>query len=288
MSVTSLSRRLVNGDIQYVIGRFQIVRSAYGGFRRLTDNYKAAESGARAERDRSSSLFREADVDRACDGLKTEAVYVGLNIPASLTTEILAFAQSEPLHAIYDRYGPTFRYLDVVDGTAPDGRRIPVGGVPDPIRCPAVRRIVEDPILREIVRKHLGHDPKKFVTILDWTFASSMSDDDRRRMKHGVIDYHYDVGGLNFVYASFYITDTDRYSGAHVMMRRSHRGKPLRMLWGSARASEKDVRKEFGIENELVIEGPAGTGFIQDTSCFHRASPPKTSDRLMLAIRFIN
>ena len=101
-----------------------------------------------------------------------------------------------------------------------------------------------------------------------------------------VIDYHYDVGGFNFVYAGFYITDTDRHSGAHVMMKRSHNRKPLRMLLGSAVASEDAVREQFGWDNELTIEGPAGTAFVQDPSCYHRASSPTRGDRLMLAVRF--
>ena len=143
-------------------------------------------------------------------------------------------------------------------------------------------------MLRAIVRGYLGHEPRTIVPLLSWSFASSMADDERRRLRHHVIDYHYDVEGYNFVYASFYITDCDRLSGAHVMMRRSHKRKPLRMLLGSAQASEESVYREFGRENELIIEGPAGTGFVQDTSCYHRASPPSRGDRLMLAIRFIN
>lgn len=47
----------------------------------------------------------------------------------------------------------------------------------------------------------------------------------------------------------------------------------LRMLLGSAVASEEAVRRQFGRENELTIEGPAGTVFVQDPSCYHRASP---------------
>jgi hypothetical protein len=72
------------------------------------------------------------------------------------------------------------------------------------------------------------------------------------------------------------------------MMKRSHNRKPLRMLLGSASANEARVHKHFGIENEITIEGPAGTGFVQDTSCYHRATPPTQGDRLMLAVRFIN
>lgn len=72
------------------------------------------------------------------------------------------------------------------------------------------------------------------------------------------------------------------------MMKRSHNRKPLRMLLGSASASEASVGKQFGIENQVMIEGEAGTGFVQDTSCYHRATPPAQRDRLMLAVRFIS
>ena len=70
------------------------------------------------------------------------------------------------------------------------------------------------------------------------------------------------------------------------MMKRSHNRKPLRMLLGSAVASVDAVRHQFGSENEITIEGPAGLGFVQDTSCYHRATRPFDHDRLMLAIRF--
>ena len=220
--------------------------------------------------------------------IREEAVFVGLKLPAGIVAEIDAFARSEPLHAIYDPEGPTFRYSDVVRGRSADGRPMPIGGIREPSRCAAVKAVVNDPVLRAIVRGYLGHEPRRVMTILDWSFASDITDEERRRLKHHVIDYHYDDGGFNFVYASFYITDTDRTSGAHVMMKRSHNKKPLRMLLGSTVATETDVRRQFGIENEITIEGPAGTGFVQDTSCYHRATPPTHGDRLMLAVRFIN
>ena len=163
---------------------------------------------------------------------------------------------------------------------------MPLGGIRDPSRCPAVREVTQDPVLRAIVCNYLGYEPPRMLTILDWSFASDFTDQERRQLKHHVIDYHYDVGGFNFVYASFYILDTDRYSGAHVMMKRSHNRKPLRMLLGSTVATEAAVREQFGYENEVMIEGAAGTGFVQDTSCYHRATPPTRRDRLMLVIRF--
>ena len=276
--------RIKSKDLAYMLGRFRMVRLGYSSARGAADFFKRKQVGQWT----MPTVFPDAIVPDIVQSIRNEAVFVGLNLPKYLVDQIMDFALSEPLHAIYDPTGPTFFYSDVHNGVAADGRTMPIGGITKPERCPAVQKVIDDPILRSVVRKYLGHEPKKIVTILDWSFASSINDEERRRLKHGVIDYHYDVGGYNFVYASFYIKDTDRFSGAHVMMKRSHKWKPLRMLLGSARATPEAVYKHFGKENELTIEGPAGTGFVQDTSCYHRASPPTRGDRLMLAIRFIN
>ena len=283
MNFRSVAGRLRRGEFHYALGRFKTVRASYSGLRRLRGMVGRAPELKGAGR---PTLFPNANVDCAVECMRREAVFLGLRLPPHIVAEIEAFGRSEPLHARYDPDGPTFLYTDVVRGRAADGRPMPLGGIKEPSRCPGVRAVVEDPVLRAIVRKYLGYEPSRVLTILDWSFASDFTDKERRELKHHVIDYHYDVGGFNFVYAGFYITDTDRHSGAHVMMKRSHNRKPLRMLLGSAVASEEAVRQQFGRENELTIEGPAGTVFVQDPSCYHRASPPTRSDRLMLAIRF--
>lgn len=282
MNLQRIVSKISKGDIHYALGRFRTVRLAYGGIRRLSDGRVWSQQKPH------STLFPNANIGDIVKAISEEAVFIGLNLPASVVANIDAFARSEPLHANYDPHGPTFHYADVHRGKAPDGRSVPIGGVREPTRCSAVKAVVNDPVLRSIVRNYLGHEPREVMAIINWSFASDSSDDELRRLKQHHFDYHYDVDGYNFVYASFYITDTDRYSGAHVMMKRSHNRKPLRMLLGSAATSEANVRKRFGIENEIIIEGPAGTGFVQDTSCYHRATPPTRGDRLMLAVRFIN
>lgn len=287
MNVAGVANRVRSGDVAYALGRFRTVRLAYGCLRRGIEAVSLSKTGTRREPARSS-LFAGADATGIVETIRKEAVFVGLNLPRQIVEEIRTFALSEPLHAIYDPNGPTFHYSDVRNGIARDGRPMPIGGISKPERCPAVRTVINDPVLLSIVRGYLGHKPRTIKTILDWSFGSAMTDQERRRLKHHVIDYHYDVAGFDFLYASFYINDTDRYSGAHVMIKGSHRAKPWRMLLGSTQADQAAVYRVFGQHNEIVIEGPAGTGFVQDTSCFHRASPPTRGDRLMLAVRFIN
>lgn len=270
------------GELHYILGRFEVVRNIYSRLR----EFQQGRPGIPAASEDRQSLFDGIDTDAAVRAIRDEAVYIGVNLPTAVVDEIVRFCRAEPLVARHDPQGGTFHHKDIVGGYRPDGRPTPIGAISAPLSCEAVRAVTEDPGLRSIARRYLGYEPSRVMTLLYWSFASSFTDQERRRLLQHVIDYHYDVGGYNFVYASFYLLDTVRSSGAHVMVKGSHKRKPLRMLWGSAVASEEQVYREFGRENEIVIEGPAGTGFIEDTSCYHRASPPTSGDRLLLQVRF--
>jgi hypothetical protein len=284
VNLKSVAKRLRHGGFEYALGRFATVRAAYAGMRRVFD--PPGEVLSRGEI-YSNTIFPDIDIDRVVQAIRDEAVFVGLRLPDRLVNEIHAFARTQPLHANYDPSGPTFFYHEVIRGKCPDGRPVPLGGVHDSIRCPAVKAVTEDEVLKAIVQNYLGHAPRRMMALLNWSFASDFTPEECRRLRFQG-DYHFDSEGFDFVYANFYITDTDRFSGAHVMMKRSHNKKPLRMLLGSAATTEAAVWRQFGRENEIVIEGKAGTGFVQDTSCYHRASAPSKADRLMLAIRYVN
>lgn len=52
------------------------------------------------------------------------------------------------------------------------------------------------------------------------------------------------------------------------------------------RRSDQGIVEDYGAENVVPICGPAGFGFVEDTFCFHKATPPTRRDRLMLQIQF--
>ena len=102
------------------------------------------------------------------------------------------------------------------------------------------------------------------------------------------VDFHFDLPGsqFTFFYASFYLSDVDENSGAHTMIRGSHRFKPFKMKLSRSRCSEEAINKAYGHEQEIIITGTAGTGFLEDASCYHRALAPTQRERLMLQIRY--
>ena len=156
--------------------------------------------------------------------------------------------------------------------------------VDNPRACPEIDRLCTDPILLAVASQYLGYRPQHVEARLYWSFICSVTREDRLAQWQ-TVDYHFDVDGYSFIYANFYITSVDRNSGAHAYIRGSHKRKPWWMLLHSAKQTDETVFQYFGEDNEVLVEGAAGYGFLEDASCYHKALPPKTRERLMLQIR---
>ncbi|WP_171093293.1 hypothetical protein [Usitatibacter rugosus] len=178
-----------------------------------------------------------------------------------------------------------FQYDQVRDGRLPNGESAVIAVVVGADQHPLVLQIANDPQVREIVRRYLGYAPPRLNIRLLWSFVTSVPDAERIAAAQ-TIDYHFDVQSYNFIYANYYLSDVDTRSGAHAMILASHRKKPLPWLLGSVRQGRDAVLERYGADSEVVIQGPAGFGFIQDASCYHKAIAPVDRERLMLQIRY--
>jgi len=214
--------------------------------------------------------------------LKKKAVSFGFNLSEGDVREIDQFANERKCFRSGDR--KVFLPDEVKLGKLSDGHSVVLGFVQEPEQCSVIDRIKKDERLLAVCAKYLGYEPTKIETRLFWSFVTDESDATRRE-KWQTTGYHFDVDGFNFVYANFYITPVNRYTGAHVMMQHSHNQKPLRMLFHSAVQTDEAVIAYYGKENEITIEGPAGFGFVQDSSCYHKALAPISDNRLMLQLR---
>src|SRR5262245_14720740 len=133
MNLKSVTGRLRRGELHYALGRFRTVRASYSRLQRLKGAVGRTPVANGAQR---PTLFPDADVARAVEVMREDAVFLGLRLPPHIVSAIEAFGRSEPLHARYDPDGPTFHYCDVVRGRAADGRPMPLGGIREPTRCP--------------------------------------------------------------------------------------------------------------------------------------------------------
>lgn len=112
-------------------------------------------------------------------------------------------------------------------------------------------------------------------------------DDNSRENYRQTVKWHYDVHALNFLYAFFYISGSDEKSGAHQVIKGSHNNKSLlKHMFGSVIQKDRDLRNYYKKKNFFIIKGQKGRGFLEDTSCFHRALKPILKPRLCLQIRY--
>jgi hypothetical protein len=266
--------------ITYILSRFKLFRRVYTIYSKLKQSFLSYSKNVDYER---TTFFQDVAVDFAVKSLEKEAFFLGLKLSKEIVAEIQAFSKNTLL--AQENAKAHFYYNDVKNGYLPDGRVTVQGIAVHPLECNAIQQIINDPVLRVIIEKYLGYSPKKIHALLRWSFVLELPDDVRMKLNQGNL-YHYDIGELNSVYANFYLTNTDKYSGAHTMIKGSHNRKSFRMLFNYAIQSKDFLNKYYGQENEILIEGEEGLGFIQDPYCYHRAIPPIKEERLLLQIQF--
>lgn len=263
------------GTIHRLPARFAALRHVYSSVRRIQSPPCMPASPLS-----SPSVFVRTDFDSAFEALRRDSVALGFDLRPAVVGEIMHFARTTPC----DFYGRSFYPDEIADGRLPDGTQIVHAGVPEPERCEAIARLCGDPALLAMAERHLRYSPKKIIPRLFWSFACSATAEERRRQNQS-IDWTYDLHDFNFGAFNFYLTDVDKEGGPHAVIRGSHRRKPLRLL-RSATATEQEIVRHYGRSRELVIEGPPGTGFFEDSACYNRVVPPTGHDRLLLEIWF--
>ena len=279
-----LSARLKSGDLHRTVGRFNTIRKTYSFFQKKrqqsNDNLYKTQLQPRA-----SSVFPDVSPPVAGDALRDKSVTFGFELPSAMVQEIHAFACQNLLYE--PGFDDEFFVHDVKNGQLPTGRSVLRGLVKNPSHCPAIERIAQDPVLLSIAHDYLQYWPTQVTRHLTWTFVSDLSVREQKD-RFLPLSYHYDVAGYNFMSAYFYITDMDTQTGAHVMIAGSHNKKPLHTLFApwSGRTPDQVLLDYYGKENEILIEGKAGFGFMQDPACFHKLLPPRQQNRLIFQIRY--
>ena len=228
-------------------------------------------------------MVRPFDVAKAIRDIESNSVHLGLQ----LRDDILQLLRKEAAAATQVEASAPWRRVDEDLRRANTTLAAPVLIV----NCEssslqrAALGVAQDAQLVAVVTHLLGRAPRGFhLRIQDSLVAKA--DIAFRESRSQTVMFHYDVHALVFAYVFFYLSDVDRDSGAHEVIRGSHRGKRLRHLLGTSRHGDEDVYAVYGRDRALLIEGAAGTGFIEDSSCFHRALPPLCNHRLVLQIRY--
>jgi hypothetical protein len=263
--------------LPYTLGRFYAIRRLYSLQSRILYG--------RQKQEVANTIFSGVNAEQAVSNLQTRAVYLPVSLPATIVSELREIAQSAQLEARTDDVKHFFHYADVKNARLPTGELVLMGKVVDVLQFPIVSLVASDPLALDVMSAYLGYTPKNREIRIFWSFASDAGLDVRIRAGQ-TTRFHFDVHAYNFVYAAYYLLDCDRRNGAHVMITGSHRDKPIKWLLGSANQTEDAIYSHYSKGRTLTIEGKAGSGFWQDSSCYHKALPPETSDRLVFQVRY--
>jgi hypothetical protein len=229
----------------------------------------------------TGSILTDVSSDQHVQSISKSSYSTDLRLSSALLTELLSAATTLPL--VIKGHTNTFT-LQELKSNGMD-LRVTLATVFNSSDLKSIQKIAADQEILEVVTAYLGFQPKEVSSWLFWSFVNNTSPL-QREANGQTVHFHYDVHGYNFMYVNFYLLDTDANNGAHTLISGSHCQKKLAHLLGSACLSDEAAVRFYGEDRVTVISGKAGTGFFEDTSCFHKALPPQQGDRLMLQLRY--
>jgi hypothetical protein len=193
--------------------------------------------------------------------------------PADIS-EIKRFMFATPAHG-----DDPHRNVRIDEGSIPtaDGRYS--WRTADVIALPVVQKLILTGAYCAIAQAYLGCCPT-LVTVSLWLNPPFPP------RQFGANNYHYDNDGPGFLKFFFLLTDMGEGTGAHHFIKGSHRPKKPPQLARSDLYRDSDIFALYDRSAELIIGGPAGTIFAEDTRGFHRGSDLTESYRALLQLEF--
>ena len=290
MPQISTALKLLWTTPHYVFGRFHGVRTTYSNARRVRQLFRppaALAIGERYETYTEPLLVRPSGLLESTRSpaehvarLERDAYSDGLQMSAEACAQLIEHAKRQPLGVA----GGVISYAQLLQDAAKRDD-VALATVTDVARNEVIRSLSADPLLLEVVEGYLGYRPERVSPWLFWSPKNRLSDAEREA-RYQTVRFHYDVHHYNFMYVNFYLMDTTERTGAHMLILGSHRDKRARHLLGSARISDAQALADYGPERIRTIATPAGHGFFEDTSCYHKALAPIDRERLMLQLRY--
>ena len=275
-----IKRYLSINFLKYILGRFKIIRLFYKNInlakKKFSDNH--------IESSNKNYLQFNINNQVILSKLKKEGFYEGLKLNNKIIADLINLSNKSEL--ISSKSQKKFNnFQDVNNFNRENDKPCCLLNLINPDLNKLVNDISRDQILLDIVESYLGNI-SKINTKVQWSTVCNASDE-WREFNEQTVTFHYDVHDLNFVYVFFYLTECNRSSGAHQLIRGSHLNKKFfKHLIGSAKQKKENLEQDYDINDFIVVEGSTGYGFIEDTSCYHRALKPTNKPRLALQFRY--
>lgn len=269
--------------VMNVLSRSRLLREAVGGIAHLRARARGYRWESEFVRPQATRALEPLDVRAAAARLRVDGFCEGLVLQPEIVDQLVAFALLGTCYGNSElRSG--FAYADRQRAEAEAGRSFSLATYlfTDEVDS-VIERIARDRHLRALVASYFGAPPAYLGRRLWWTLRTPqhLHDDVLTTCR-----FHYDRDDYRSVRVFFHLTAVDADHGQHVVVRGSHRRKALGHQLGLRALSDASIERFYGPARVARIEGPAGTGFVEDTYCYHKATRPHAGDRLMLELGF--
>ena len=141
---------------------------------------------------------------------------------------------------------------------------------------PNIKRLVDDPGLKNLLRRYFAAEP----VMLECTLM--ITSNEKAAQANRPIKYHYDYATWDFLNMFVYLTDVEDRSAYHEVVERSHGRKKFSDLFGEPNILENEAIRRFGTRMRH-LKGKAGTIYMENSEAFHRRKP-STQRRVMLNV----
>ena len=264
-------------NLFYILGRFKLIRQLTKKFRALVNKRKIIIHS------NNNHLTDQVDLSNILEKLNKEGYCEGLKLNKDVLDKLLLLSSSSDYIDSNNRIFKSIKSIDEYNNK--NNKPCCLLKLTNVELNKLANNISRDKYLLNLVNNYLGYI-NKIESKVQWSTVCNTTNDWREENGQ-TVTYHYDVHDLNFVYVFFYLKDCNVSSGAHQIIKGSHVKKNFfTHLVGSVKQTEKDLKQYFIEDKFITIEGQKGSGFIEDTSCFHRALPPLDKPRLTLQIRY--
>ncbi len=199
-------------------------------------------------------------------------------IPMELVKSIYTFAQQTPA-----LMAPKYDAPTLYEPTNPKSE-IYRFGLSDMVNNPSIQKLIMDPALIQVARNYLGCEPIFDFPAMWWSTAYL-----KEASSEAAQLYHFDMDRLKWLKIFIYLNDVTPDNGPHRYIRGSHQvgAKPAELLKrGYARIPDEDLKKYYPEKDFIELNAPAGTIFAGDTKCWHKGTPLKTGNRLVLEFEY--
>ncbi len=226
----------------------------------------------------ASSVFPDLSVTDVVQAIVQKGFAQGMHLPDACLSHILDFCAKTSFRP--NRDPNKLVQIDMTNETNPWSDII-YRCVDAHRECRTIDRIAHDRVVVEIARRYLSSEPVLLGTRVWWSYSYLGSDGTTPY----VADYgfHYDIDDYKFLKLFFYLNDVDEERGPHVIIEGTHHRKDLFEKRHRRLRDEEAMARYSG--RIRVMTGKPGTGFFEDTFCYHKGTNPRKR-RLILEIQY--